>query len=116
MRKVRIEFRLSLQERKAINKASCKFGLNLSDYIRRKLFDENEDLANANEKYVSPHNDKHNLITISVLYKTYYLLKELLEKQNNSVDVIDLEKNSLEYARRERERYGYNVIKNEDEL
>ncbi len=102
-------------ERKTLKKLSMKNGFNVSEYIKRKLFHENEDLSET-DVFISPSNDKNNLLTLSVVFKTFYMARELLEKLGYSkTEIENVEKKSLEYARSERERYGYKIIKAKDE-
>lgn len=100
--------RMTVQEKKTLKEISSKLGFNVSEYIRRKLFHENDDLVEE-EKYISPYQAKHNLILISVLYKTIYLVREVLKNQySDDIDaIIEAEAQSLEYARNERIKYGY---------
>ena len=115
MEKVRIEIRMSLNEKKAITKAAEGLGFSLNEYIRRKLLDENDDLLEQ-DKFISPHPDKHNLINTSILYKTFYLVREILKNQyNDNIEaVMEAEDQALEYSRQERVKYGYKLIKSND--
>ena len=110
-----MEFRVSEQERKALKAISAKFGYNVSEYIRRKLFNENEDLVDE-EKFISPPKDKHDLITISLLHKIFYLTIELLKYAPgmNSDAVRKIDEKALAYARQERLKYGYKYFKSEN--
>ena len=65
MREIRIEFKLTRHEKKALDMICKSCNSNLSDYIRRRLFCDNEDFADFEEKFISPVNDKHNLLTIT---------------------------------------------------
>jgi hypothetical protein len=111
----KMEFRASEQERKALKAISAKFGYKVSEYIRRKLFHENKGLA-AEEKFVSPHQDKHDLIVISLLHKIFYVAMELVKyapgMDSGAVQKIDTK--ALAYARQEQLRYGYKYIKSEN--
>ena len=49
MKETRIEIRLSRKEKKQIDDICQKLDFTLSDYVRRKLFDENEDLHSSEE-------------------------------------------------------------------
>ena len=63
---------------------------------------------------MSPHTNKNNLITVTVLYKIYHLVTKILAKDfNNMEELPEAEKQSLEYARQQRTKYGYKVINNE---
>jgi hypothetical protein len=117
MRRIRTEFRLNHNEKKLLNNVCKKYDLSFSNYIRRKLFDENEDLTSADERYVSPEANKHNLITVTMLHKLYYLFLKFVDKQElqkSNEDTADLDAKSLEYARQQRAKYGYEVIKTDE--
>ena len=112
MKETRIEFRLSHKEKRELEKLCKKYDFSFGEYIRRKLFHENSDYDEFNERYVSPEVDKNNLITISIIYKIYYLLIAVLENQGVvEEEVENLKKNSLEFARKQRLNDGYKIIK-----
>lgn len=115
MRRIRTEFRLNQQEKKLLDKICKKYDLSFGNYIRKKLFDENDDLITSDERYISPESNKHNLITITNLYKMYYLIFSSLTKLGMSdSETTNLEKQSLEYARQQRAKYGYEIIKTDE--
>jgi hypothetical protein len=114
MKKIRIEFRASQDERNKIEEIAGSYDLTISDYIRRKLLDDNDDIEMAEDRYFSPAIAKHNLFTVTALYKIISMFNELLKKQGlNDDDLLELEKKSLEYAREARARYGYQIIRSE---
>ena len=103
-------------EKQTLQKISTKLGYNLSEYIRRKLFHENSDIANNDNRYVSIASDKHNILNISVLYKLLHLQRELLKRQDYTEDELtDLEREALEFARKQRESHGYKIIEKSDD-
>lgn len=112
MQESRLVIRIKPREKALLKAAANRFGYNISDYIRRKLLEANEDLIDTEELYISPPTLKHNLITTSLLLKVFYLQRELLKTQQTMTneEFIELEKNSLAYARQERERIGYKHI------
>lgn len=102
---------LTETEKQRLQKIADSFGYNLSEYMRRKLFNENDDLDAEEVRYLSPEIDKHRILNISILYKLLYLNKEILLKQGYSLhEVAVLEQKSLEFARQERKENGYKVI------
>jgi hypothetical protein len=114
MKDSRLEIRLSKKEKKQLEQICNKHGLTLSEYLRKKVFDENEDMIFDDDKYVSPIPTKHNLLAITAIYKMYHLVLSTLKSQGLSVDEIStMDKKSLDYAREERLKHGYKVIKNE---
>ena len=98
-------------EKQALQNIATKFGYNLSEYMRRKLFHENSDITNNDNRYISIASDKHNILSISILYKLLYLQRENLERHNYTEDeLLELEQKSLEFARKQRENHGYKII------
>lgn len=115
MREIRIEFRVDDTEKKELNKICRKYGFTIADYIRYKLFSTNCDIEELDEIYISPEKSKNNLITVSVIYKVYYLLTRILEKQGaGDEEIQNIADQSLEYARTQRAKYGYKIIKSEE--
>jgi 3-methyladenine DNA glycosylase AlkC len=115
MRELRIELRMNQKEKKEINKISKTLGLSVSEYIRRKLFEENEDLAATEDKFISPHVDKHNVLNVTMIYRIFYLVREILKNQKDIGAIAELERTALDFARKEREKYGYKRIEAKDE-
>ena len=109
MKETRIEFRLTHKEKRELDRLSKKYDYSLSEYIRRKIFTENCDYDEYNERYISPALEKNNLINITVNYKALYLLSKILARLG--MDSEELEAEALEYARVERLKYGYRAVK-----
>ncbi len=111
MSKNRIYIRIDADEKNRLQKTAESFGYNLSEYIRYKIFNENADLEDEQPRYISPIKEKHNILSISVIYKILHLSKEILLKQGfNNSEVLKLEQKALEYAREQREVQGYKLI------
>ena len=111
MRVKRIEFRLDELEEKTLKLVAHKYGLSLGNYIRRKLFHENEDLMELEQRFISPNTDKHRLLSTSLTYKALYLIKIMLETLGSTtIEINLLEQQALEYARKQREQYGYKIL------
>ena len=117
MSNTRVIIRMAKPEKNTLQKISSHFGYNLSEYIRYKLFNDNIDLETQETHYLSPADDsKHKLLSISLIYKILYLVKEVLTKQGySSKEVSVLEQKALEYAREQREKHGYNLVENKHE-
>ena len=113
----RLVIRIKEKEKTLLKGAGNKFGYSLSDYIRHKLLEENEDLIDKEEKYISPPSSKHNLVTVSLLLKIFNMLMAVLKSQENVTEAYFIEtvKDSLAYARNEREKIGYKHINPENE-
>ena len=108
-----ISIRVNEQEKLQLQALAGRFGYNVSEYIKRKLFNENEDLRDNEARYVTPCIEKHNILSVTMLCKTLYLQLEILEKLGlNAGEISTLEKKSLEYARSQRAEQGYRIITN----
>lgn len=106
----------TVKEKQLLKKVSTEFGFNMTQYIKLKLFDENEDMLTLDERYISPQAGKHNVFIATALYKMIALMIESLKVQGvKPEEVMELERQALEYARRIREKYGYKVIRSIDE-
>ncbi len=116
MSNIRTIFRMTVDEKSILQKISSQLGLNLSEYIRYKLFNDNIDLETQETRYIVPLSSKHKLLNISLIYKILYLTKEILVKQGSSNrEVVAMEQKALEYARAQREKQGYVLVENQDE-
>lgn len=111
-----LNFRVTAQEMSELKNIANGLGYNLSDYLKQKLFKENEDFNDKEIRYISPCQKKNNLLTVTMLCKMLYLVMELLEKQGYSADEIkQLEGQALNYARNQREKHGYRILNKETE-
>lgn len=111
-----VSIRVSKQEKLQLQALASRFGYSVSDYIKRKIFNENVDIDSNGTRYVIPSKEKNNLLTVTMICKMLYLQLEILEKLGfNAEEVSCLEKKSLEYARSQREKQGYRIITSEQE-
>lgn len=116
MSKIKFLLAMTRLEKQALQKIADRFGYNLSEYMRRKLFHENDDLDAEEVRYCSPETNKHRILNISVLYKLLYLNKEILLKQGYSMhEIAVLEQKSLEFSRQQRKEVGYKIIESNHE-
>jgi hypothetical protein len=99
-----------------LKKLAASYGYSMSDYVKRKVFDENEDLKNGDIRYIIPHANKHKLLIVSLLHKILYMLKKTLLTQGITADEIQTSENeSLFYAKEKLEKHGYKIFKNLNE-
>jgi hypothetical protein len=105
--------RMDKKDVNILKKLAAGFGHNVSDYVKRKLFDENEDLRTNDIRYIIPYAGKHDLLTISLLYTILYMLKKNLAIQKITEDEIKtIENEALLYAKERLEKQGYKIVKN----
>ena len=79
-----LNIRVTDQEMKELKRVATSFGYNLSAYVKRRLFTENEDFNENEILYVSPSLKKSKLLTVTMLCKMLYLQLEILEKHGYS--------------------------------
>lgn len=114
MKETRIEFRASQKERQKIDKIANTYGLNLSDYIRRKLFDENTDFITNEDKYLGPTKDRHNFITAAVLHDIYWMMFHFISENKSDETIKEIKNKFRQEAKKSITKYGYfKVIKDE---
>ncbi len=111
MEKTNFLLSLTKPEKKALAKIAKQLNLSLSEYMRRKLFNENTDLLDETERYISTSIDKHNILSMTFLCKLFYSQQEILSKLDFSHEERErIEQESLLYARNIREKHGYKII------
>ncbi len=116
MKKTNFLLTMTNPEKQALQKIANQFGYSLSEYMRKKLFNENIDLADDHERYISAPIDKHNILSMTVLYKLFYSQQEILSKLNFDAEGLkEIEQKSLQYARAQREKHGYKIIEKQYE-
>jgi hypothetical protein len=111
MEKTNFLLAMTKSEKQALQKIASQFGYSLSEYMRKKLFNENTDLLDENERYTSAPIEKHNVISINLLLKLIYYQREFLKQCYEQEELEEMDKKILEYSRAAREQHGYKVIK-----
>lgn len=114
MRKLRVEFLMNQQEKSLVNKAAENHGLSLGDYIRRKLLDENKDIAQERYIYETPAKDKHNYLNIAITSDIYWMLYHFISEQKDKDKMQEFRNNSREVARKSIVHYGYLKIEKDE--
>ena len=108
--------RFTEKEKIAIKKIATSYGYNVTEYIKRKLFHENIDISSNEDRYISPESGKHNIFTVTAIYKMMEMMSEVLKRQGiEQEELVEIEKKALESARKIRLKYGYQVIKAKNE-
>lgn len=116
MEKTNFLLSMTKQEKLALQKIANQFGHSLSEYMRKKLFNENIELLDENERYVSASTDKHNILSLTILYKLFYAQQKILSQLDfNQEELKTIEQDSLQYARNMREKHGYKIIEKKHE-
>ena len=106
-----LNVKITAKQKEELKNIAGNFGYNLSAYVKRKLFNENQDFDQSQDIYLNPSFKKNNLLIVTMLCKMFYITSELLKKQGVSIEEIAvIEKQSLEYARKLREKQGYKII------
>ena len=111
MKKTNFLLSMTKSEKQALQEIAKQFGFSLSEYMRKKLFNENTDLLDENERYTSPPIEKHNILSINLLLKLVYFQRKALTQYYEQDEIEEFDKNALEYSRIAREPYGYKIIK-----
>lgn len=73
-------FRFSDYEIKKLKQLANLNGMNESEYIKNKLFEQNIDLIDGSEKYIAPDKNKQGYFFAFSLVKQNLVLQELLSK------------------------------------
>ena len=107
----KIHLRITKEEKKTLKQQASEYGLSISEYARRKLVQENEDLS-IETKYVCPPQAKHNLVVTTTVLKILYLVHQLIIRQPDmtSEALTDIDDSTLQFARKIRLEYGYKLL------
>lgn len=73
-------FRFSILEIKTLKQLAKASGMSESEYIKNKLFDQNEDLIEGGDKFIAPDNRKQGYVLAFSLVKLNFVLQELMSK------------------------------------
>lgn len=86
--------RFTEEEKTTIKKIAASYGFNVTEYIKRKLFDENTDLLTNEDKYLVPGKDRHNYISVAVLHDIYWMMFNFVSENKNEETIKEI-KNSF---------------------
>lgn len=74
-------FRFTTSEIKTLSILAQKQGMNHSDYIKHRLFDQNPDAAVKEDKFMTPNVSKHSYVVAFNLIRIQQLIKRLALKE-----------------------------------
>lgn len=73
-------FRFTDSEIKILKQLAASRGMTESDYIKNKIFDQNEDLIKGSTKFIAPEVNKQGYVFAFSLVKLNLVLRELMSK------------------------------------
>ena len=116
MTEARLEIRMSKKEKDSLKICADECDISLSDYIRKKIFDDNCDLKNHETlSYESPSGAFHESLMGFTTKAIEALIYEVLKSQVGD----DLAKEKLAQARKSSQnsltKYGYKLAFKKDE-
>jgi hypothetical protein len=117
MTEARIEIRMSNEEKKQLRVEADKCDYSLSDYIRKKLLDDNADIYTINKtKFISPSGAAHEAIVAASVKTIECVLLEIIKKMPNTTkkEAFDILRRAREAAKNGLKNYGYHIIKPEN--
>ena len=117
MTEARIEIRMSNQEKEQLRIEADKCDYSLSDYIRKKLLDDNVDIYDKNKvKFISPSGAAHEAIVASSVKTIEGVLVEIMKKLPNTTkeEALGILRKEREDAKDGLKNYGYHIIKPEN--
>jgi len=99
--------RLNPKEKKVLKKLADQSHMNVSEYIRRKLFEDNSEIGEIEQSYFCPNSEKLNYIQTAFNLLNQELLVSIIKKQfgNEANEVINQSFDNS--VRKLEEKYGY---------
>lgn len=90
MQRIRQDIRLTKIEKEILENISNKQGMNVTEYIKHKLFDQNPDLINDDYIYYCPSSERYNYAIAGISMSNYYLLESLVKclDEDNSEQIV----------------------------
>lgn len=107
--------RFTEQEKAIIKKTAASYGFNVTEYIKRKLFDENTDLGTSEDRYLTPTKDRHNFISIGVLHDIYWMIFDFVSENKNEETIKEIKNSFRKAAKKSITQYGYLKIAREEQ-
>lgn len=107
-------FRFSERETKMLAQLAKEQGMNESEYIKSKLFDNNPDLSEEGIKYICPSFLKHSyFLAFSQIRIQFLLEKILLNHENMNLEEFDkFRKEDKQKIEKILSELGYKKIQN----
>jgi hypothetical protein len=81
MKQARQDLRFSIKEKAVLKKLAHKHEMNITEYVKCKIFDQNSDLIEEDEKFIAPNSNKQGYFFAFSLVKLNLVLQEMLSKQ-----------------------------------
>ncbi len=107
MKESNFPLRMSKKEKTFLKRAAKDNGVSMNDYIRYRVFVNNQDISDEDINYESPDRTKHNYITARVLQDVYLLLLNILTENKTEEEVLELKKICREHAVQNIAKFGY---------
>ena len=117
MTEARLQIRMTEEEKEQLISYADTCDLSLSDYIRKKLLDDNVDIYDKNKvKFISPSGAAHEAIVASSVKTIECVLVQLMMKLPNTTkeEALGILRKEREVAKNGLKNYGYHIIKPEN--
>lgn len=113
MKRIRLDIRFSEKEKQKLRELAATFGTNVSDYVKNKVFYQNPDLIDEDEKYICPNSFKQAYFLAFSQIKALHLLKQIFIKQKgmDSDDYQKFVKHDYDKIADDLSQLGYRKIK-----
>ena len=87
----RVEIRLTENERKILDNLAISQNMNLTDYVKYRLFEQNPALAQTKHIYECPANDRYRYTLLGITQQTQEMLSVILShlKGDSARSIID---------------------------
>ncbi len=111
MVRIRQDVRLSMKEKQVLVKLSSGYGMTISEYIKYKIFHQNNDLSSGEYNFICPSGERYNYSVVGISQLTQELVKVLLKKLYGDEYPQILEVSLANAKEKLDKQYGYVKIK-----
>lgn len=114
MADLRIEIRLSEQEKKELVLVAQKNDMTVSEYMKYRLFINNSELLDHKYTYETPSKDRHQYINMGITNDIYWMVYNMISEQKGEEKMKEFQTNYRISAKESMVKYGYTRIEKDE--
>lgn len=107
MKESNFPLRMSKKEKNLLKRVAKDNGVSMNDYVRYRVFINNQDISDEGIVYESPDRTKDNYLTARVLQDIYLILLNILAENKTEEEVLKIKKICREHAEQNIAKFGY---------
>lgn len=104
--------RMSKKEKSFLKRIAKDNSVSMNDYIRYRIFVNNQDFSEEEIIYETPSKQKHQYLTARILQDIYLLILQMFAENKSEEEALEFKKTCREHAEQNIAKFGYFKIDN----